>query len=189
MLLGPPFLVACGTPTGADKDSGSPAVDGPVDGPGDLPEDDTGTPPVAGEVRLFINELMPANEGALEVDGETPDWLELYNPGDADVPLAGFSLTDDLDDPQKTLLDDTLAVPAQGFLLLYADGGTGGQHLGFKLSGDGEAVGLFFPDGSQADAVRFGAVPDNLALARFPDGAADWHTTASPTPGAENEID
>jgi len=163
-------------------------VDTPVEGPSEVV--DSAEPVSTEPVVVFVNELMPANDGAVEVDGETPDWVELYNPGDEDVSLEGFTITDDLDEPGKALLGVDLVLPAGGFLVLYASGSdAGGAHLPFKLSGDGEAVGLFFPSGEPADRVTFGAVPDNLALARDADGDADWVVTATPTPGAANEVD
>jgi len=179
--------IACAPPEVVSADSGSPAVDGPVDGPTGGPGDDL--VPVAGEVTLFINELMPANSGAVDVDGDTPDWFELYNSGEVDVSLEGFTVTDDLDLPDQVRLDASLVVPAGGFLVLYASGDEGVDHVSFQLSRAGEAVGLYFPDGSPADRLTFGAVPDNLSLARSPDGGSDWQSTASPTPGAANEID
>lgn len=191
-LLLPLVAAACGLPTApADPTDSAAASTSPPTGPGGSVDDspaDTAQPQGA-EVRLFINELMPANGGALEVDGETPDWIELYNPGEVDVALDGYTVTDDLEDPSQHRLDPSLVVPAGGFLLLYADGGSEGAHLGFKLSGDGEAVGLFFPDGSPADALRFGTVPSNLALARTTDGDPDWVMTSSATPGAPNDVD
>lgn len=189
MLL---LAVACGAPVGSSDDSGESSPEGPVNGPGDQPDDrpdDTAGPAPGEPVGLFINELMPANNGSVEVAGEFPDWVELYNPGEAEVALDGFTITDDLDEPTKHPLDPSLVVPAGGFLLLYADSGDGALHLGFKLSGDGESIGLYFPDGSPADALQFGVIPDNLSLARTPDGGEDWVTTTSPTPGAENDID
>ncbi|MCB0296275.1 MAG: lamin tail domain-containing protein, partial [Calditrichaeota bacterium] len=31
-------------------------------------------------------------------DGDTPDWIEIYNPGPASVDLGGFGLSDDSTD-------------------------------------------------------------------------------------------
>jgi hypothetical protein len=134
---------------------------------------------------------MPANGGAVELDGDSPDWLELYNPGSEAISLGGFGLTDTLDDPWKATLSDALVVPAEGYLLLYATGETtrGPEHLPFRLASDGEAVGLTFPDGTPADQVQFGAVPVNLALARVVDGGPEWHMTERASPGGPNGED
>jgi len=191
-------LIGCATsgtiPPGDDAGSIDGATTGPIDGPGRI-EDSAAPPPEdededADPVQLFINELMPANDGAVEVDGETPDWIELFNPGSDDVSLDGFTITDDLDAPRKAALPDGLVVSAEGFLVLYASGtDAGATHLPFKLSSAGESVGLYFPNGSPADRIEFGAMSDNLALARAEDGGETWAVTITPTPGAANEIE
>lgn len=186
----------CAPPQVVGSASSSAGGDGAVEGPSDDgpgQEGDTGdtgdTGERGGEVTLFINELMPANSGAVDVDGDTPDWFELYNPGDVDVSLEGFTVTDDLDRPDRVRLDASLVVPAGGFLVIYASGDDAVDHVEFQLSSEGEALGLYFPDGSPSDRLTFGAMPDNLSLARSPDGGPDWQLTATPTPGADNEID
>jgi len=186
------LLPACATSGEAVFGEDS-AADAAIDAPGTAPPrpEDTGTGPEPTEpIVVFINELMPANDGAFELDGETPDWVELYNPGQTDIALGGFTITDDLETPRKAVLDDSLVLPADGFLVLYAsDTDAGPEHLPFKLSSEGEAVGLFFPSGAPADQVRFGALADNLSLAREDDGGAQWAVTATPTPGSANVIE
>jgi hypothetical protein len=99
-------------PEPADEDSGEPPIG--------LQEDTS--PPAAPEI--CINELMPDNViAAVQEDGSSPDWVELYNPTPREISLDGWSLTDDPEDPWKSRLDG-LAVPSRGFLLLWADGET-----------------------------------------------------------------
>lgn len=192
------FLVAGCSSTGGqatvDSGGGGTSGAGPVEGPDRFDDSAGDTADPQGEpgppVRLFINELMPANDGAVDLDGSTPDWVELYNPGSEVVALGGFSITDDLDEPRKVVLDPSLEVPAAGFLVLWASGEEGAaEHLPFKLSSEGEAVGIFFPDGTPADRIEFGAMSDNLALARTEDGGDEWAVTITPTLGEANEID
>src|SRR5688572_3495647 len=77
-----------------------------------VPPDETPTvptePPVgddddcvpAGEV--VINELSPANMDTLvDEDGDSVDWIEVTNADPAPIDLAGWSLTDDEDEPTK----------------------------------------------------------------------------------------
>lgn len=203
-LLSPAWPVlllasACATSSGtavdppADSDPDG-TVSGPGDGPGSSTDSgtphDTGSTRPDGPVRLYINELMPANAGAVLVDDTSPDWIELYNPGPDPIGLGGFTLTDAFDSPDKVVLSDELEVPAEGHLVLWASGeDRGGAHLPFKLSADGEEVGLYFPSGEPADRLSYGPTLDNFVLAREVDGSATWVTTASATPGAANEVD
>ncbi len=64
---------------------------------------------------ILINEFVVEN-GSQHVDpdepAETPDWIELYNPGPAAVSLDGLSLTDDKDLPQRFVIPNGLTLGA-----------------------------------------------------------------------------
>lgn len=154
------------------------------------------TPPTAlpGQSDLRINELMPSNATTLidpDEPDEAPDWIEIYNPTAADVSLTGLAVTDDPSELDKHIITQTLTVPANGFLILYADEDPkqGAAHLSFRLSGNGEYFGLSLIDGSGAptlvDAVEFPAVPTDLSYARSSNGAGVWRI-GRPTPGKSN---
>ena len=120
---------------------------------------------------LCINEFMPSNNVALvRPDSSTPDWVELHNPGDEDVSLDGWGITDDLEEPFKHPFDTKLVVPARGYLLLFASGDTelGDRHLDFKLSASGGLVALFGPleDGQ---VVNYGTVEKDFSVKRSTD--------------------
>ena len=132
---------------------------------------DTATPAAPIIDALCINEFMAANESVLFDDSSgTPDWIELHNPTAATVSLAGWSITDDEEDPQRHVLADALALSPGEFLLLYADDDVdaGSNHLGLKLSSDGGVVGLFAPDGS-GQLIRYGEVESDFSIAREDD--------------------
>ena len=75
---------------------------------------------------MLLNEVVVEN-GSLFVDKveptETPDWIELYNPGLAPVSLAGFSLTDDKWDPLRFVIraDEVGQIGAGKRLTFLAD--------------------------------------------------------------------
>ena len=174
-------------PTAADSagpdDTAPHAPDsGPDSGAPDAPAD-------PGPLPLCINEFMPANDAALVTEaGETPDWIELHNPGEDDVDAAGWTLSDDPDEPDKGRLAIGTTVPAGGFLVLFADDGDGADHLPFRLSADGGAVGLYHPDG-RGQLVRYGSVEDDFSIARTPDCCTDEGCLGFDfrgTPGAPN---
>ena len=153
--------------------------------------DDTGSdvdPESEESFRLFINEWMASNsDQAVDPDDPeaTPDWVELHNPSEFDIDLTGWTVTDDLGDVRKHTLAD-ITLPAGGFLVLLADDQTGGVHLPFKLSAEGDAFGLFDPSGVPADRVRFTNLDDNQVAGRYPDDGP-LVLLSEPTPGATND--
>ena len=73
--------------------------------------------------------------------GAYPDWIELYNPTGEDVDLADWTITDNLEKTDKSVLP-SLTIEAGGFLILYADDDQedGDEHVNFSLSADGEEI-------------------------------------------------
>jgi len=147
---------------------------------------------------IFINEWMAANAGFIAdpADGDFDDWFELYNPNSVAVNLGNYSLTDRPADPNgRWTIPVGVSIPANGFLLVWADEETGQNstnspdlHAGFKLGQDGEAIGLFAPDGSLVDSVTFGPQTNNVSHGRWPDGAPGLYFMPIPTPRAGNVI-
>src|SRR6185503_7157109 len=71
---------------------------------------------------IVINEIMTSNtRTVLDENGDTSDWIELYNAGAAPVSLAGYGLSDDADLPFKCTFRNA-EIGAGGFLLLFASG-------------------------------------------------------------------
>jgi len=146
-------------------------------------------PPAATAADLLINELLASNfESALDEDGDSSDWLELYNPGGVPVEVGGYTLSDDPTDPGRwTLPPRTIA--AHGYLTIWASGkdrrGPGELHTNFKLDREGETVLLVHPSGTILDRVTFGPQLTDRSLGRFPDGSTTF-VIAEPTPGDAN---
>lgn len=169
--------------TGSTEDTAPPITTTPITTPETT---DTGTPPL----QICINEFMADNISSLQDEtGEHPDWIELHNPGDQDVELDGWSITDDASDPTKVLLSAELVVPAGGFLVLFADGrpDLGPEHLDFGLDSSGESVGLYRGD-ERGAVVNFGQLDADLAAARSSDCCAGdcWEYVRIGTPGTTN---
>jgi hypothetical protein len=65
-------------------------------------------------------------------DGEFPDWIELlYNPANAAVNLAGYSLTDDGSDLQKWVLPE-IALKPHGYLLVFVSGKDRNEYISYR---------------------------------------------------------
>lgn len=86
---------------------------------------------------LFLNEICASNQSVLDENGETSDWIEIYNGGDKDVDIAGMTVVNETKGVTCTIPSDkAVMVPAFGYRLLWADKNPelGPLHLNFKLS-------------------------------------------------------
>ena len=101
---------------------------------------------------LVINEFMAANAQVwFDLDGDSSDWLEIYNPTTAAVDLDGWYLTDDDDNLTKWQFPD-VTLAEDDYLVVFAsekDRRVAGSdlHTNFKLTQDGEYLALVDPDG------------------------------------------
>lgn len=148
--------------------------------------------PRSDAIALRINEFMADNETTLPDpanSSSSPDWIELYNSGTLPVALNGLYLTDDLREPTKFKINDTLVLGPQEFVLFYADEDPDQRprHTNFKLSSGGESVGLVDIDGvTILDSYTFGPQEPDISEGRSPDGSDTWRFFDAPTPGSSN---
>jgi PKD repeat protein len=144
-------------------------------------------------VGIIISEFMADNATAMEdEDGDSPDWIELYNGGAEAVNMLGWSLTDDDADPVKWVFPEYV-FPAGAYLVVFASGKDRSAasddpwHTNFKLSAGGEFLGLY--DNSRTPRTVF----DPAYPVLRPDAAygydfqSDAYTDMqTPTPGEAN---
>ena len=138
--------------------------------------------------QITVNELMASNSLSVvdpEFD-ETADWIELHNLGGEDVDLTGWYVTDNLNDPTKWPFPVGSSIPAGGFLLLWCDSEDSGLHTSFKLSSEGEEVGVFNADLEVQDALVYQTQDTDVSQGRAIDGSNQWAWFDQPTPGASN---
>jgi hypothetical protein len=144
--------------------------------------------------RLLVNEFMAKNDSTItDPFGEYEDWIEIYNSDTAAVWLGDKYLTDNLSNPTKWAFPDT-TLPPGAFLVIWADedGAQGPLHANFKLSRDGEQIGIFRGDTSgttPVDTLVFGFQPAEVSMGRYPDGGWIWEFMGTPTPAAPNLVD
>ncbi|MCP4251496.1 MAG: T9SS type A sorting domain-containing protein, partial [bacterium] len=143
-------------------------------------------------VVLFINEFLASNASyGQDETGAYPDWVEIYNPGPADVEMGGLFLSDDLAASTKWAFPDTLLAAGE-FMIVWCDEDTqdGPLHAGFKLGAGGEDLALFgrLAAGNELiDGYSYGPQSTDISEGRQPDGGASWVFFDTPTPGAGNE--
>lgn len=146
--------------------------------------------------RVYINEVMAANSNTLPDNTlEFEDWIELYNAEDEDIDISGWHITDRLDDPLMYVIPDGTVIPANGYLVIWASGEPertqpGFVHTNFRLSRDGEAVGLFHNEQEGRvliDWMIFPALMTDQSYGPYPDGTGDHQPFFFPTPGAPND--
>ena len=141
--------------------------------------------PYSGQV--FLNEMMAANSQAFADEyGEFDDWVEVYNSTSSTVSLDGWQLGDDEDRNNLMTLTGDMEIPANGFLLVWADDQTeqGANHVDFKLSSNGETLWLFDHDGLYVQSLMFPALAQDESYGRHEDG--DYGFMERPTPGVQN---
>ena len=140
---------------------------------------------------LVINEFVAVNSGAyLDNAGDDDDWIELFNFGDSPVRLNNLSFTDDPAEPFKWKLDTSVVLeldPGEHFIIWADDEPNEGfNHASFRLSGEGEYLGIYAEDGSPVDQLYFGAQTTNISYGRYPDAGLSWNYFDEPTPGEAN---
>ncbi len=139
---------------------------------------------------LRINEVLAVNTAA-HANGTTyPDVIELHNSGTTSVNISNMSLTDDPADPRKFVFPSGTSIPANGYLLVYADSATTqpGLHTLFGLDSAGETLRLHATPGSGGgvvDELVFGNQAANLSVSRSAADPARW-VLAAPTLGSAN---
>ncbi|MDB4393530.1 lamin tail domain-containing protein [bacterium] len=144
-----------------------------------------------------INEFSAdtAADGLLDEDGDTEDWIEIYNPGPNAADLSTFYLTDDITALSKWAIPAVVMQP-DTYLIIFASGKdravAGNElHTNFRLSANGEYLALTRDDGSggftvagefspvypsQEEGFSYGFAPDGLTLGFL----------ETPTPDAPN---
>ncbi len=101
-----------------------------------------------------ISEFQASNSATLpDEDGDSSDWIEIFNPDGTVADLSGYYLTDDPALLTKWRFPATTTLAPSSFLLVFAsdkDRAVAGSqlHTNFKLSSNGEYLALVAADGT-----------------------------------------
>ncbi|MGC3959434.1 MAG: lamin tail domain-containing protein [Verrucomicrobiota bacterium] len=152
---------------------------------------------LAAPIAVSINEWMAENTAFLldPATSKYDDWFELYNTAATPADLSGYYLTDNFGNPFQYQIPAGYIISPNGFLHVWADDKTSANstndpalHVPFKLSKDGEAIGLFAPDGTLIDFVAFGSQTANISEGRYPDAGGLRLFMPNPSPAAANVL-
>ena len=137
---------------------------------------------------VIINELLADNQTINSDDnGDFDDWVELHNYSNVAVNLAGFYLTDKMNNLTKWKFPDSGSIiTPQGYLLIWCDEDQDqeGLHTNFKLSSNGEFLGLILPDGETfVDSISFPVQEQDISYGINSSG--NW-SFLTPSPGLSN---
>ena len=147
-------------------------------------------PNAAGKT-LVINEVVADNLlGLRDTQGNTPDWIELYNYGNSSVVLDGCGLSDDMDDPFRYTFPAGTSIDGGAYLIVFAsaDGVQTEQTLNapFGLRAE-ETLLLTDAEGRLIDKVRLPKKTEpGTAVGRSKKDCATFAVLMTPTPGAFN---
>ena len=127
---------------------------------------------------ILVNEILS------HTDLPQTDVIELYNPGNEDINIGGWYLTDDPINPKKYLIPSNSIVPAGGYWAVNEDNnaapGAPLNYFGtsFSLSSRGDAVYLFSADSQNrltgyAHGAEFRATQNGVSIIRYVNGAGN----------------
>lgn len=137
---------------------------------------------------LVINEVCPSNKKTLDdMDGESKDWVEIYNPTDKIINLEGVGLSDDSKEPFKWVFPSVNIQP-KGYIIVFASDKNITKpelHTNFKISGGNEELILTSADGKTIDSFIVSTTDEDQTYGRYPDGS-DSLRLLSATPGKSN---
>lgn len=141
--------------------------------PGTSTAPTTGGP---GTGMVVLNEI--SSGGALSGSLMGRDVIELYNPGDAQVDLSGFRLSDDpLLPADKTFVfpDGFVIAPGGWLVLTELDDVTNEGNFPFGISqAQEETIVLADAGGAVVDTVTFEGADAIVSYCRLPDGVGAW---------------
>jgi hypothetical protein len=170
-------LVACGR--GAHE-----AADAASGDAGDVGE---GGEVGGGAATLRISELCAQDDGFLIDElGQTEDWIEIANVGDAPIELSDYALVDD--GANALPLAPGALAPGE-VKVFFADGQPeqGERHLTFRLADEGERVRLIEISRARiADEVTYPALTINEAYGRYPGDDGPFARCRYASPGRPN---
>lgn len=150
----------------------------------------TGPPPPS-EGDLVLNEMVSSNGNTLEdEDGDSSDWIELYNGRATEVWLEGWGLSDDPRRPFRWTFP-AVGIPPHSHRIVFASGKdrrhpAAPLHTDFQIQAAGEPLLLTQPSGRRQDTMDPVRLREDVSVGRHPNGSGPWRFFEQPSPHRSN---
>lgn len=139
-----------------------------------------------------ISEFAADNGGVIEDEnGDSSDWIEIYNGKSTASNLAGWTLTDTSGTP-GTWVFPNVSIPAYGYLTVFASSKNRNLagyplHTDFSLSKTGGYLALVTPGGVLASTFNYGQQVEEATYGLLASaGSFIYGYLETPTPGSRN---
>ena len=149
-----------------------------------------------GNSALRITEISPLNTDFLDESGNDPSWVEIYNAGNTDANLKGYTLVENLKNLRKWVFGDVV-IKAKSFLVVFCDrhdisavqiadkdGFHTRPHTNWKLDKDGGTIYLLDYYNGIRDSVAYPELTAGLSWGIVDGGS--WKYFETPTPEKPN---
>ncbi len=142
---------------------------------------------------VYISEVMASADATIPVkDGESCDWVEIYNSTDQNVEISGWGLSDSVNWPRKwTFPMGTVIYPGEYKVILLDKSASAGSdssrlHANFSLTrAGGEMMVLSDASGMILDRLYLPEIPTDYSYGRTW-GSAGFFYYDAVTPGSQN---
>jgi hypothetical protein len=138
---------------------------------------------------IVINEFLAMNAtGILNEDGNSKDWIEIYNTTNNALGLGNLFLTDSTGLLTRWQFPSNALILPYEHLLIWADDKDVeflDLHTNFNLASDNESVAITNGT-SLGDYINYNLQADDVSMARCADGSGALAFNISPTPRAAN---
>lgn len=137
---------------------------------------------------VIISEFMADNDNTLkDEEGDSPDWIEIFNPTSSPVDLSGWHLTDSILERQKWTFPQGTILEPFAFHIVFASGKALPGHASFRLSSDaGGYLALLRPDNTVvSEYENYPTQKEDISFGVFGD-YSEKGFLLEPSPGAAN---
>ena len=139
---------------------------------------------VSSSFAQIINEICPSNTKVHEdFFAGFLDWIEIYNPTDETIIMTGYTMSDELSNPDKWTFPSMMLM-SSGILTITASNNPAlSQTINFAFPIRGGTVYMFSPDEELVDSLTYPALQTNHSYGQID---SHYYYFETPTPGDHN---